>query len=267
MSCFGGTEEQLYLLELTIDKLKLPTEKFKDVACVDGVDCSIVVKVKFLDFPTFEISQRDFYFTKASPRDSEGCLDFSTGRACLFVKQPRDLVQEMQKKPLKIGIFCAGDTYPIAETEVALEGCLCDQIAMASNDRDHLPPSYTLKGCHHLTDPGENPSGTINLGLKLSCFGKSVTTHYQLNPKSFYFKNDGDDSKYYVKRILPPSSCADQVGKDTMKCGDSMLPSTLINEELEQVTSDSKKLNDAKINDKVQAKKGKKEKKKPKKQK
>ncbi|XP_043273306.1 uncharacterized protein [Venturia canescens] len=265
MSCFGGTVEQLYLLELTIDKLRLPAEKFKDVACVDGADCSIVVKVKFLDFPTFEISQRDFYFAKASPRDSEGSLDFSSGRACLFVKQPRDLVREMQNKPLKIGIFCAGDTYPIAETEVPLAGCLCDQISMAANDRDHLPPSYTIKGNYSLTDPGENPSGTIDLGLKVSCLGKSVTTHYQLNPKSFYFKNDGDDSKYYVKRILPPSSCADEAGEGAIKCGDSMLPRIRVDEELEQVTA--KKPNDAKINDKVKAKKGKKDKKKAKKQK
>lgn len=242
MSCFGGDEEQLYLLELLVDRLKIPEEKFKDAAVVDGSECPLVVKMKFLDFPAFEISQKDFYFTRpaAAPED-DGSRDFSAGRTCLFVRKPKVLVREMQSSPLKIGIFCAGDTYPLAETEVPLSGCLCNQVSMASNDADHLPPPYVLRGGYNLKDSGGNPSGTINLELRLSCFGKSVTTHYQLSGKSFLFKNDRDDGNYCVKRVLPPTFCGDQAGRDTMKCGDSMLPSTLVDEEVELLPADTKK--------------------------
>ena len=245
MSCFGGSQKQLYMLEFLVEKVEISAEKFKDIARVDGADCSIVVKAKYLDFPTLEISQEDFCFLKPATRNENACIDFSAGKACLFVKQPRDLVRDMQHTPLKIGIFCAGDTYPIAETEISLSGCLCDHIAMASNDPDHLPPPYHIRGGYYLTDPGDNLSGTINLELRLYCFGKSVTTHYQLNRKSFFFKNDRDDAQYYVRRILSPTTGASEAEKDIMKSEDTMLPTTLMpDNELGQVSIDATKAAD-----------------------
>ena len=123
MSCFGGVEEQLYLVELTIEKLKLMPEKFHDFS-----DCPLVVKIKLIDFPIFEISRQDFYFVKPRPRDNYGTLEFAVGKCCLFTKQPRDLIRMMQSTPMKIGIFCTGDSFPLAETEISLSGCLCDQV-------------------------------------------------------------------------------------------------------------------------------------------
>lgn len=123
MSCFGGHEEQLYLVELTVEKLKLTEEKVQDIN-----DCPLVVKVKLIDFPILEISRQDFYFVKPSQRDSNGTLEFAVGKCCLFTKQPRDLMRMMQSTPMKIGIFGAGDRFPIAETEIPLSGCLCDQV-------------------------------------------------------------------------------------------------------------------------------------------
>ncbi|XP_046737177.1 uncharacterized protein LOC124405953 [Diprion similis] len=236
MSCFGGKEEQLYLLELMVGKLRLLPEKMKDVG-----DRHLVIKIKFVDFPVFEISRGDFTSTKPSPPDTEdGSLDFSAGKSCLFTKQPRDLVLGMQSNPLRVGVFCTGDTYPIAESEVPMSGCLCDQVAMAMNDPDHLPKPYTLKGGFHLKDPGDNPSGIVSLDLRLTCFGKSITTHYQLQPKSFLFKNDKERGEFCVRRVVPPPLCGDQSIKviedgqemQVGKCGDSMLPDTLVEDVL-----------------------------------
>lgn len=229
MGCFGGKDEQLYLLELMVGRLSLVSEKIKEVR-----DCQLVVKIKFIDFPVFEISRNDFNSAVPSPPDAQnGSLEYSAGKSCLFTKQPRDLVQGMQSNPLRIGVFCLGDTYPIAESEIPLSGCLCDQVAMAMNDPDHLPKPYSLKGAFSLGDPGGNPSGSISLDLRLTCFGKSITTRYQLQPKSFLFKNEKDEGEFCVRRVVPPPLCGDQQMKVTLeggeevqmgKCGESMLP-------------------------------------------
>lgn len=231
MSCFGGREEQLYLLELMVGRLILVPEKMREVG-----DSRLVIKIKFIDFPVFEISRADFDSARSSPPDAEdGSLDFSAGKSCLFTKQPRDLVQAMQSSPLRIGVFCFGDTYPLAESEVPLSGCLCDQVAMAMNDPENLPKPYTLKGGFHLADPGGNPSGTMSLDLRLTCFGKSIITHYRLQPKSFLFRNDKEGGEFCVRRVVRPPLCGDEItkviedGKEVPigKCDDSMLPDAI----------------------------------------
>ena len=94
---------------------------------------------------------------------------------------------------------------------------------MASNDADHLPKPYILKGGFHLIDPGKNPSGTINIDLRLHCLGKSFTTHYELRPKNLLFKSDHDNSEYCVKRVLPLALCGNEKKLDVMKFGDTFL--------------------------------------------
>ncbi|XP_012285226.1 uncharacterized protein LOC105702316 [Orussus abietinus] len=196
MSCFGGREERIFLVELMVGKLRLTKDRVQDSA-----DCDLVVKIKFLEFPNFEVSRDDFKYAKPPPLDGNGALDFGMGRSCLFTKQPRDLVQAMRTTPVKVGIFCRGDNYPLAETEVRLSGCLCDQIVMASNDLDHLPKPYVLNGDYDLVDPGGNPSGSVHLDFRLTCLGKSITTHYRMQAKSFLFKNNHDEGEFCVKRM------------------------------------------------------------------
>lgn len=170
MSCFGGRDEQIYLAEILIDKLTLTPLIIKDIG-----EHPIVIKIRFLDLPIFEFTHGD-----DARRDQD--VRFMTGRCCLFVRRPQDLVRELRSMNVKIGVFCKDDTYPVEETELTLPGCTCDQLAMIGNDPQHLPKPFTVKGGFHLLDPGKNPSGTVYMELAVVCLGRMHKTHYELHP-------------------------------------------------------------------------------------
>lgn len=207
MSCFGGHDEQIYLIEILIDKLTLTPGKIKDI---DGHP--IVIKIKLLDFPVFEFTRDD---SDASKRDQD--LRFMIGKCCLFIKRPRDLVQELRSSSLKIGVFRAGDTYPTAETELTLPGCLCDQIAMIGNDPESQPKPFTVKGGIHLLDPGENPSGTLHMELIVACLGRIFRTNHELHPKSLIFGEQDKEREICVKRFVSPDLLDEKISKDVVQ--------------------------------------------------
>ncbi|XP_011310070.1 uncharacterized protein [Fopius arisanus] len=199
MSCYDSLDVQLYLLELTLESLHLTDEKV--------YECDkrpLLVKIKYLDLPIFVLSPRDFDHLSPSGNETKnGSTLFSSGRSCLFGKMPKSLVREMQTEDLKIGVFCVNETYPIAQAALRVSGCMCDQIAMAGNDNDHLALPFTMGGEYGLVDPGENHSGIINLRVKLTCLGKYVTTHYQMRDNAFVFKSDREVGEFLVKPIVP----------------------------------------------------------------
>ncbi|XP_014479700.1 PREDICTED: uncharacterized protein LOC106746993 [Dinoponera quadriceps] len=199
MSCFGGHDEQIYLIEILIDRLTLTPGKIKDIG-----GHPIVIKIKLLDLPVFEITRDQTDASKAElPQD--GSVRFAAGKCCLFVKQPRDLVRDLRSTSLRAGVFRADDTYPTAETELTLPGCLCDQVAMIGNDPGNLPRPFTVKGGFHLLDPGENPSGTLHMELTITCLGRLYATRHELHPKSPVLAESEDkERELYVKRYVPP---------------------------------------------------------------
>lgn len=202
MSCFSGHDEQIYLIEILIDKLTLTPDKIKDIG-----RHPIVIKIKLLDFPVFEFTRDD---SDASKRDDQD-VRFMIGKCCLFIKRPRDLVQELRSSSLKIGVFRAGETYPRAETEMTLPGCLCDQIAMIGNDPENQPKPFTVKGSIHLVDPGEHPSGTLHMELIVAYLGRIFKTHYELLPKSFVSGEQDKEREICVKRFVPPEFLDEKV--------------------------------------------------------
>lgn len=206
MSCFGGHEEQIYLIEILIDKLTLTPSKVKDIG-----EYPIVIKIKLLDLPVFEITGD----SDASKRDQD--IRFMTGKCRMCVKRPRDLVQGLRSTSLKVGVFRAGDTYPTAETELTLPGCLCNQIAMLSNDPDHQPKPFTVKGGFHLLDPGENPSGTLHMELTIACLGRTFATQYELRPKSLASGEQDKEREIYVMRFVSPELLEEKIPKDVEK--------------------------------------------------
>lgn len=203
--CFeGGADEQIYLMELSVQKVKLTPDLIKYIG-----NCPLVVKVKFLEFPIFEIAQREFSvtITKAS-RES---IDFNGGTIGLFLMQPRNLVAAMKTKHLKTGVYCTGDNFPMAQVSIPLSGCLCDQVAQVLNETKIPPRPYTLKGTFTMLDPAKCPGGDVTLEFHLTCFGKSIMTDYTLAKDSFIFKNHLDDSEFHVTRVVPAATPEDDV--------------------------------------------------------
>lgn len=208
MSCFDVSDrQQLYLLELEVKSLDLEQEIITDYNINKK---PLHVKIKFLSLPIFDISQFEFKSVKKETINNEekkinGSLIFSSGRSCIFSKKSIDLVREMQTTPVTIGVFLHNDKYPIGNGILQLTGCLCDQVAMSMNDEKHLPKPYTLNGKYKINDSGKNKIGFIGIELKITCFGKYVTMHYQMKKNSFIFMSDRDEGQYFVKRVVPPS--------------------------------------------------------------
>lgn len=236
MSCFGGRDEQIYMIEILIQKLTLTRNKIKDIG-----EHSVSLKIKFLDFPVFEITREDFYSLKPPPPSEDGSIQFMIGRNCLFVKRPQDLVRELHSTMIKVGVFRSGDTYPIAETEITIPGCLCDQVAMALNDYANLPKPFTVKGSYNLLDPGENPSGTLELEMRLLCFGRSMMTHYEVHSKFFAFRNAGREREFCVRRLVPPSYRPDGPDMDVSQYPDRTTLDELTGKSLEKKSKRGKK--------------------------
>lgn len=211
MSCFGGHEEQIYLIEILIDKLTLTPDKIKDIG-----QNHIVIKIKLLDFPVFEIMREDSSTTKVGPHDQDNSIRFTVGKCYIFIKRPQDLVRELRSTKAKIGVFCVGDTYPVAETELILPGCLCDQIAMLKNDPKNLPKPFTVKGGYHLLDPGENPSGMLHMELSVVCLGRLFMPAHQLHAKSFVSGEEDKDREICMKRFVPSEFLGDSTLQDTL---------------------------------------------------
>lgn len=188
------------MVEMLVHKLVLTEGKIKDIG-----EHPVVIKIKFLEFPVFEITRHDFYSLKPALPEEDGTLHFMIGRSCLFVIQPKELVDELKSATIKVGVFRVGDTYPIAETEIPLPGCLCDQVAMAQNEPENLPKPFVAKGSYNLVDPGENPSGTLEMEIRLVCFGRSIMTHYEMHPTFFTFRNEDREREFCVRRLVPPT--------------------------------------------------------------
>lgn len=203
-SCCSQTKaEQLYMLEFLVDRLNLTAEKISEIGSKP-----LTVRLEFLDFPAFEISEQEFWSSKKrnekqltlsnERKSAEGRLDFTAGKSCLFPKRPNELVDAMRTKPLKISIhkssikkICSREEpeIPLCKTEISLPGCLCDQVSMSMNDSAHLPKPYTIHNTWNLIDEQGNPSGTILLFLRLTCLGKSIVTQFAVKNDNFLFKN------------------------------------------------------------------------------
>ncbi|XP_011062441.1 PREDICTED: uncharacterized protein LOC105150807 [Acromyrmex echinatior] len=204
MSCFGGYDEQIYLIEILIDKLTLTPDKIKDIG-----EHPIVIKIRLLDFPVFEFTRDDW---GASKHNQD--VRFMVGKCCLFVKQPRDLVQGLRSSRLKLGVFRANETYPMAEAEMSLPGCFCDQISMLGNDPKNQPKPFIMKGGVNLVDPGEEPSGTLHMELTVACLGRIFKTLYELRPKSFVSGEQDKEREIRVTRFVPPEFL--EISKDVI---------------------------------------------------
>ncbi|XP_015589153.1 uncharacterized protein LOC107264888 [Cephus cinctus] len=197
--CVRSEEEQLYMLEILVKGLSLCPDKIEDPNTN-----TLCVRIKFIDIPTFEIGPEELTMVrKTCERIPEEVLEveskvgdrsvkLNAGKSCLFAKPPCELVRAMHSRPLKVGVYkiaaravcgVVGEPFPICEARVPLSGCLCDQVSTTSNERSHPPKAYTLTNVYDLIDDQNKISGSIALSLRLSCFGKSIVTHFAFQEK------------------------------------------------------------------------------------
>ncbi|XP_043467821.1 uncharacterized protein LOC122502034 [Leptopilina heterotoma] len=221
-------EEQLYMFEFLIDQINLTNNAKKLIGKIP-----ICVRLKFLDYPIITLIPEEEELIpegkkiKKKKKSSQKlkneksistAVNFDIGKSCLFSKNPFDLIQALRSEPLEVGIFTMEKErlleeendekkeFPICQAKVLLSGCLCDQVMMALNDRNHLPKPYVLKNTYNLADDEGNPFGTITLFLRLSCCGKTIETQFALQENSFLFKNTKSNNEFQCSNFSKVTS-------------------------------------------------------------
>lgn len=111
--------EQLFLLEVLVDRVRLLTRALEAFApeCEDEPDTPVRIRVKFSDFPCFEITQ-DLAPPSADRKDSDPLttpIIFSSGKSCMFPMDPEQLIQDLIKYPMAVTVFKKNPESPLPE--------------------------------------------------------------------------------------------------------------------------------------------------------
>lgn len=216
--------EQLYMLEILIDRLNLYSEK-----TVNNKECDLLVRIGFVDLKPIDIiAEKSAKVNGGRTRNKENRFSDEyincEGKTCLLVRTPNDLIRSVKSTPLSVEVYwipreedhnpCddAGHVLLCAATAF-LPRCFCDRIAAAKDKIDGLSKSYILTKIYTLTDEHGNPCGSISMCMRLSCFGSSIINHLTLHEKSFVHRGfplgwkvpctklseDVNDEKYETK--------------------------------------------------------------------
>lgn len=182
---------RIYFLEIIIYDLNLEDQIIKDSG-----DTVFLVKVNFIDLPPFQITRQNLSTASIKPVEDPSRLEFRAGQACHFTITPDKLAKKIIKHPFSVKIFRRGDSFPMCLAELPLSGCLCDQVSQRNSET--IKP-FVFGGTINLVDIGCNPSGYVNINLRLTCQGTYVLTSYALEKGSSIFKNDHQDAEFRVE--------------------------------------------------------------------
>ena len=109
------TSSSVFFVDATVFKLLVNDQIIKDA----GGDRNFKVKIDLIGIPSLIVSRNE-------PTD-EGD-DYCSGRACHFVAKLQDIVNDLKRKPLRIGVFKTGETFPVCHGVVPFSGCVCDLV-------------------------------------------------------------------------------------------------------------------------------------------
>lgn len=101
-SSLNSRNERIYI-EVLVHHINLSSHKIHD----EGTS-SLCVCAEFIDLPSVEIRQGEFVSAKKAKDEShpgKNCIDFSSGKSCLFVEPPSSISKNMNLKPLKIEVI------------------------------------------------------------------------------------------------------------------------------------------------------------------
>ncbi|XP_011689375.1 PREDICTED: uncharacterized protein LOC105450945 [Wasmannia auropunctata] len=194
ISVFEG--EQLYTLEILIDRLNLYPEKI-----INNGECDLMVRIGFVDLkPVDIIAVESIKVNNKRNKKNRFSDEYigCEGKTCLLVRTPNDLIRSVKSTPLSIEVYWiprGEDRNPrddsgrvLCAATAFLPKSFYDCIAAAKNKIDGLSKSHMLTKSYTLTDEDGNPCGSTSMCLRLSCFGSSIINHLTLREKSFILR-------------------------------------------------------------------------------
>ncbi|XP_015184215.1 PREDICTED: uncharacterized protein LOC107070481 [Polistes dominula] len=210
-SCKSTEDEQLFTLEVFVNDVTLYIDKLPKKELTNlGID------LKFIDFPLIRIFQNEYELTKTEKskeiRSDAKCriINFNCGQTHLFPRIPSELINAMRSSKLTLDVYkikgisiCPYQILkgPLAEAEIPLYGCLCNQVTMATNDTNYMPKPYVIKNKFVLLNEERMMCGMISLFLRLQCIGKYSTVEFAIDEKTLLFKNQNFPDEFRCARV------------------------------------------------------------------
>ncbi|CAH1395485.1 unnamed protein product [Nezara viridula] len=174
--------EQLFLFEVYVESLSVDYPKLcLTQNCLNTLK-ETIIQIRFLGFQPIEIGEEEFIGEEKDCGDRK----INAGKSCLF--SLRDLPREVRCLEVDVKVLRRTEQnscITLAVTSVKLGEQFAD-ILKSSSSKKH---SANLKKPFTLYDKRCKKVGNITVNFNLSCFGKIITTSFQM---------DGEDSKAYV---------------------------------------------------------------------
>lgn len=190
--------ENLFLLEFLVDNLKL--EGGCECDKPPGETC---VSFQFLDNDPLDVCENDF-----GPKGKNGNSDVKTGKSCLFSLTSEQAEDATRQFDVYVSVFrkmkpgWLPETMSIGNTIISVADVFNELLDSVGCGCDTSPCAKTMKDKFTITNASNEEIGTIDVYIRMSCFGKLIVTQFQMNlaDKSVLFKDKEGHSMYRYKK-------------------------------------------------------------------
>lgn len=130
---------------------------------------------------------------------------FNCGKSYLFSCDPEALQDAFDIYPLEIQICMEGDPLPIGVVLIPWSPEFNTLLTLARTEDSDVSPIYIRTSIEFKNPEKTKTTGTIHLITRLSYFGTSIQTSFEVKSeragKKYLFKNVGGDTKFQMQKI------------------------------------------------------------------
>ncbi|KAK9884147.1 hypothetical protein WA026_005098 [Henosepilachna vigintioctopunctata] len=169
-------EEQLYLFEVLVDEIN-----FEDVSGEIPTKKQLIITVSLGSIATLEIRSETLPL-KGGEGSNKRHIDFKCGKSYLCFFSPDNLLDALERKSIEVVVCIKGDVQPICSATIPWNESFRDLITESKDVIGLLTPATVTENCILMNN--EIKKGNLVLFLRLSCFGTSLQTQFEVNLES-----------------------------------------------------------------------------------
>nr|XP_033328287.1 uncharacterized protein LOC117221435 isoform X1 [Megalopta genalis] len=201
-----GEEQQLFLIEFLVDRVKIPVIRAMQDEPLPACTC---VSFQILSLPAIDICQEAL--TECCACEDGDTRIFKKGKSCLFALPSIVLQKPLTTFPIQMSVYkklppgVLPDVMVIGshriEARALMNAVLSQQVFKIPN------PCQTIKDTFKISTATGQCVGTVTVYARASGFGRKIITRFQIphNRKPYLFKGAEDSPVFQCKKI--PSVC------------------------------------------------------------
>lgn len=139
-------------------------------------------------------------------------MEFNGGKSYLFSCNPLELLTAVETYPLEISICTRMNPLPYGTSIVDWGSEFSDMVQASSESYGYVTPA-AIYGLYNLRDSSGLPVGSVDLFIRLSCFGKNIQTSFQViqqqtgkdgvvGPRQYLFKYTNAGTTFICERYV-----------------------------------------------------------------